>query len=257
MYKLVVFTSLTGHYNILPQYPAKSSECDYICFSNDYQPGTKIGIWEIRSIPIKEKDNIRLSRYAKLLPHKVLPEYEWSIWLDANIEITESSFYDLIKSCIEKKQIWSGVQHPVFDCIYDDAKEGLRVGRSHYSEIKKQIEFLRQNNYPRHAGLFENNIILRNHNNPIIKDIDELWWKLYNTYSRRDQMSLFFIFKKYSFTPSLLFPKGSNARNSSMVTYVGHPRSYSSLKHLYKGFSRFFLKIKNRAILKFSNLFEF
>lgn len=248
----VIYTCLTNNYDELLQYPALSSEYDYICFSNDYEPGTKVGHWEIWPIPFDCVSKARLSRYVKLLPHKVLKKYDWSVWLDANIAIKDQSVYEAFDKCIQDKISWAGVRHPKFNCIYDDAKECLRIGRARYSEIKEHIMFLRKNQYPRKFGLFENNVILRSHNKDIIITIDEQWWDLYSKYSPRDQHSLFYIFWKNNFYPSMIFPETVNARNSPSIKCVGH-----TPLNLKDNFKLRFREVKYRIMLRFIKLFDF
>lgn len=252
MNQKVIYTSLTNNYDSLKQFAATSPEYDYICFSNDFPPGEKIGIWEIRPIPYSGDNGVRLSRFVKLLPHIALKEYEWSLWLDANIIITDPKFYSFVDKAIDNQWLWTGVPHHKFDCIYDDAREVLRIGRGRYSEIKKQILFLRDNGYPRHAGLFENNIILRRHNDDLIKKIDEEWWNLFNHFSKRDQLSLFFIFHKNQFIPSTLLPDRQCARNSPYIECVNHPKP-----ELTNYISMLFRKVRYRIMLKYIKLFNF
>lgn len=222
MKKAVIYTSLTGGYDNLPQYDILDSFFDYICFTNDYPDGEKVGQWEVRSIPIEINDKTRLSRYVKLMPHKVFPDYEYSIWFDANLEITDKKIYEIIKTHISAQKKWCGIKHPTLDCIYQDAKECLKLAKVTYREIVSQVKFLRDEKFPEHFGLFENNVIIRNHNDNSVRNIDEQWWNLYMRFSRRDQMSLFYIFWKNSFEPNLIFKQKENTHNCSGIRFVAH-----------------------------------
>ena len=220
----VIYTSLTGGYDELPQYRAIDSSFDYICFSNDYPPGSKIGHWLIKPIPFIHSSPIHLSRYAKLLPHNVIPEYEWSVWLDSNLVIEDDKFYFIVNKCIERGELWNGIYHPLTDCIYEDMKKCLVGAKIKYKEIKGLLNFLRKEDFPRHEGLFENNVILRKHNEPKIIEIDEAWWSFFVDFVRRDQLSLFYIFWKKKFCPGLLLPKDENTHNSSYFTFIPHKK---------------------------------
>lgn len=112
MNKIVIYTSLTGGYDNLPQYEVVDPNFDYICFTNDYPAESKVGQWEIRPIPVDLKDNQRLSRYSKLMPHTVLENYEWSVWLDANLVIVNQKFYTNIFDKIKEGGLWYGIKHP-------------------------------------------------------------------------------------------------------------------------------------------------
>lgn len=220
--KYVIYTSLTAGYDALPQYEVLHPDFDYICFSNDFPAYEKIGHWTIKPIPIKSNSKIMLTRFPKLCPHNVLKEYQYSIWLDSNLIINSFRLYEVILNKIREGGIWYGIKHPVFDCIYDDATKCLLTAKAKYKEIKPQIEFLKSEQFPHHFGLFENNMIIRCHNNPIAIKIDELWWWVFNKYSHRDQLGLFYIFWKHNFAPQLIFNDGENTHNSELIKFKPH-----------------------------------
>lgn len=76
----MIYTSLTGGVDNLPVYDVLDSRFDYVCFSDDYPAGSRVGQWEIRPIPVwRRKNNVLRSRFAKLQPHRLLGDYEWSV----------------------------------------------------------------------------------------------------------------------------------------------------------------------------------
>lgn len=225
MKKTVIFTSLTGGYDNLPQYVVMDPDFDYICFTNDFQDGSKHGIWEIRKIPYETKDKTRLSRYVKLNPHKVLPEYEFSLWIDSNILIINSGIFTRIKSLVEDDTLMASIIHPKHVSLYQDAKQCIVDGRDFAWIIDKQIKHLKANNYPYGIGLYENNVIFRKHNDNLIIKISNMWWNEFVSYSKRDQLSLCYVLWKLNFTPSLLLPSTNNTYNSVFFCRVNHKRS--------------------------------
>ena len=97
MNKKVIYTCLVGNYDVLRQPLAIDESYDYVCFSNDIKED-RVGVWQIRPIPFVHEDKARLSRYVKILPHRALEDYEWSLWMDANIQITDKEFYAILDS---------------------------------------------------------------------------------------------------------------------------------------------------------------
>ena len=89
MNKKVVYTSLVGSYDSLANPVYIMDGWDYICFSNDVIE-VKGLIWEIRKIPFKSNNNVRLSRFAKLNPDIVLSEYDVSLYMDANLVMIDN-----------------------------------------------------------------------------------------------------------------------------------------------------------------------
>ena len=99
---LVIYTVITGGYDTIRQPLILDDRYTYICFSNDF-PEEQIGIWEIRKIPLIVNNNQRLSRYPKIKPHELLEEFDYSIYMDANLVIAKAGFYKHIERLIEQK----------------------------------------------------------------------------------------------------------------------------------------------------------
>ncbi len=177
MNKKVIYTCLVGNYDMLRQPLVTAEGYDYICFSNDIKE-ERVGVWQIRPIPFKHKDKARLSRYVKILPHRVLANYEWSLWMDANIQITGKEFYSILDNKISEGGKIYQVNHciPPCDCTYEEIKRAYLCGRSELLKTFLQYRHLQKEGFPAHWGLFENNLILRKHNDPLVRKISEEWW---------------------------------------------------------------------------------
>lgn len=223
MNRKVIYTCLVGNYDKLLDPLVIDESYDYICFSNDI-PVDHIGVWEIKHIPIKLEDKIRLSRYVKLMPHEVLQNYDYSIWMDANIQITGSEFYEIIERKISSNNLVCQVEHcfPPCDCVYEEMKYAYSLGRSGLTETKIQYKHLKDSGFPTHWGLYENNILLRKHNDGLVRTISEEWWQEFNRYTRRDQFSLVYVYWKNQYRPELLFQRGSNSRNVPFLKWYNH-----------------------------------
>ena len=92
MNRKVIFTCLTGGYDRLEQPAAVAPDWDYVCFTDtDGQDG----VWRLRKIPVDSPDPVVRSRFPKILPDRVLPEYDYSVYMDANLCITGEEFYGL------------------------------------------------------------------------------------------------------------------------------------------------------------------
>lgn len=221
----VIYTAIVGGYDFLPQPKIVSDNCDYICFTNDSNK-SKIGVWEIRKIPFICRDNIRLSRFVKLNPHRVFKNYKYSLWIDSNIQILDDYIYNQIEIAKKSGVLWGAIKHPDKNCIYVDARSCACGGNEGFFAIYNQCKFLRSEGYPDGNGLFENNIIFRDHNSKIIVKIDEQWWSIYLKYSKRDQLCLCYVFWKFSFVPTLLFPENVNTWNKEHFNRVTHIYSF-------------------------------
>ena len=221
--KKVIYTILVGGYDKLLQPLVIDEGFDYICFSNDFSEKA-VGIWNIRRIPFNDADNTRVSRYAKLLPHRVLQEYDYSLYIDANIQITGSEFYSFVNQRIMEGVLVAQVPNIFRDCIYKDIEIAYRRRKVDLKGAKRQYEHLKQEGFPMHYGLFENNVILRKHNDPKVMEISESWWKEYCDYTHRDQFSLMYVYWKKNFMPEYLFGESLNARNVGFLRLTAHPK---------------------------------
>ena len=77
--KLVIYTVIIDGYDTLKEPEFLDENCDYVCFTNDKKLTSEI--WQIRLIEETHLDNTRLQRMYKILPHRFLSEYEYSIYI--------------------------------------------------------------------------------------------------------------------------------------------------------------------------------
>jgi len=186
----------------------------------------------------------RLSRYVKLNPHIVLPNYIYSLWIDANIEIVDNTIYERVEVLIEKKSLIAHVEHPFHNCIYRDIEMCILDAKDKLKLLLSQYNFLIKEGYPADFGLYENNLIFRKHNDPIVIFISNEWWKLFMRFAKRDQLNLNYIYWKIKFKPDLILPSGINVRNCPGFKYYPH-RKYSFIKRIFLKYKT----IRNRLFM--------
>lgn len=218
----VIYTSITGNYDSLSQPLAVDASFEYVCFSNDIKED-RVGVWQVRPIPYSNNDGTRLSRYVKLQPHKVLHDYDVSVWIDANIRILDDGFYRAVNGKIESGVLMAQVPHPQRDCVYEEITKCYKDVRIGLCDALRQKRHLKETGFPRHFGMMENNLILRRHNDPVVVRVSDEWWREYLDYSVRDQLSLMPVCWKLGFRPELLLGEGNNARNVPYLEVTRHP----------------------------------
>ena len=193
MKKFVVYTALTGGYDHLIQLSCVSPEFDYICFTDAVLSEKYCGMWKMRRIPQVTFDKQRLSRFPKMHPHLLLRDYEYSVYIDASIDIINSELYHIIIDKIGAGVILSGVRHPHRDCVYEEFFAVYRTRKdTDLNHLKKGYKYLQKYDMPKHMGLFEAGLILRKHNDERIVFQNEMWWLMVNVFSKRDQLSYTF-----------------------------------------------------------------
>lgn len=198
----VIYTCITGKYNNLFVHTYINKDYDYICFTDDpiLIKQRVYGNWIIKEIDSTiDYDNIRINRYYKMHPHLILSEYEYSLYIDANIDIKTTYIFDCIENCIKNNIYLSIPKHYERNCIYDEAIAVINAKIDSEDIVNKQMKLYREIGFPANYGLAENNCIFRFHNNDTVISIMNDWWNIFINYSKRDQLSLFFVIWKYKY----------------------------------------------------------
>lgn len=218
--RIVIYTALTGGYDNLIQPHVTNDSFDFVCFSDNIKK-SRVGVWRIKPIPINLENKQLLSRYPKMHPHELLDEYDYSLYIDANIEILDDVIYKRVLSLISNKINLAGMWHHEVDCAYE---EGLRVLTSGKEKDWKNdlalMRYLKREGFPYHFGMYEANCIFRNHHNRTVIAQCELWWNCFIKYAHRDQLSFSYTLWKYQIPFHYILPKGENTRNSNHI-YAG------------------------------------
>ncbi len=225
MNNILIYTAITGGYDSLQQPFLPAEDFDFVCFvSHGMKRSDYEGVWRIVEIPYSWVDMTLLARSQKLNPHTVLPDgYDFSLWIDGNIRITDASIYDICRDLAARDVRFAGIRHPFRDCVYEEMEAVLRDRRESLGNIMRLAAFLCRERFPRHAGLMESNLIFRKHNDPVIVAFDRWWWECIVKFSVRDQLTQSFaIADTEGMSIQYLLPEGMTARNFPGLEYAGH-----------------------------------
>jgi len=198
--KFCVYTAITGDFEILNEQPAKkNSNIPFICFTDN--SNTESSSWDIRTEPTLFKmDASRSQRYFKLLPHRVLPEFTHSLYIDNNI-ILKRSPEDIFEKYLAKDNFCL-YQHGVRETVLDEFLEVSKLGLDEPSRVFEQL-----NHYLFHDAEVVSQkpywcgLLLRHHEMPEIQKAMETWFYQVLRYSRRDQLSFNFAITKSQVKP--------------------------------------------------------
>ena len=191
----VVYTCITGDYDtvINPKYITEGF--DYICFTDNEELTSSV--WDIRPLPSETEglSQIKKQRYVKTNPHKLLHDYDLSIWVDGNVEI-KSNLNEFIDEYINDDCSIYVPQHPNRDCIYDEAVAVIGLKKDTEENVNPQIERYENEGFPRNYGLLQSNILLRKHNSEDCIKLMEEWFNEIKNGSHRDQLSFNYVLWK-------------------------------------------------------------
>ena len=221
--KIIVYTCNFGNYESVKEPIFYDSNAEYILFTDNENITCKY--WKI--IVIKEvlKDPRRLSRLPKILPHKYLPEHDYSVYIDSSMEIKAKNIHDLVSKCLRGSDL-ALYRHSERNCVY---KEIDFCKKSKYRNVDAYIcdntvDSYKKLNYPANNGLFENGFIVRANNNKT-KLLNEQWWKEYLNSSERDQFTFMLALYKQNMMPNTI-KVGKQMRKNPFVNWKAH--SYQS-----------------------------
>ena len=185
--KIVVYTCITGGYDNLIK-PVKTDGVDYICFTDN--PGIDPKGWELRPLPegLEDLNNVRKQRMIKVLPHKYLPDYDISIWVDGSVEVKDN-VKEFLSSFIYDGHSIFIPEHPVRNCIYKEAQAVKSIKKDTTDAPDRQMKKYKEEKYPEKNGLVQSNIMVRWHNNEDCIKVMEVWAEEIRNFSHRDQLS--------------------------------------------------------------------
>ena len=81
-----IYTCITADYDELHEPARVTPGADYVCFS-DRQLESRI--WQVRPLAHVAQTPSRSARYHKLMSHRVLPDYDVTLWLDGSYRIDQ------------------------------------------------------------------------------------------------------------------------------------------------------------------------
>ena len=102
--KLAVYTAIFGDYDHLVRLTSVDNQVDYICFTDQPFPENYNG-WQIRNLDTNPLltgfDSTRKARMVKWLPHHFLADHDYTVFIDANMDIISSNFYKQLEHFVQ------------------------------------------------------------------------------------------------------------------------------------------------------------
>ncbi len=189
----VVYTSIFGGYDEIIKQNLPGG-WDWKCFSEE----NSLSLYT---------DNNRNAKRFKVLPHRYLQNYEYSIFIDGNMTIRGD-----VNKLVDKYLSNSNVAFFSHDnnfldsrnCAYKEAETIFQLGEKNmqitpergilnYKDnpniIKQQMERYSMVGFPQDNGLITGMVILRRHNEKDCIETMEDWWTEIKYNSKRDQLS--------------------------------------------------------------------
>ena len=235
--KVVVYTAVVDNYDALKIPLELNPDWDYVCFT-DRAEFEGIHPWLIRPIPYIDADPTRCARFTKLRADLCLPEYEQSIWIDANILIRNTFLNQAFEMFSSSPHLLAGIPHPQRSCTYDEFSACKELNKDVPEILDEQNNFYRDNHFKPQQGMIETNLLFRKHHHPKVVEFQKIWWKLLNKFSRRDQLSIMPALESASLDWMEIMPKGMFIANhpSFYIFFHGAKWSPDAIQYKVPGF---------------------
>jgi len=187
MNKIVVYSAITGNRDFLRDEQVTDG-ADFICFTDN--ASLRSNVWEIRKACNLFNDSNRNAKMHKVLAHKYLRNYKYSLWIDGNLNLKVP-----VKSLIEKYLVSADLalyKHHEFTCMYNEVGHCISRKLDNVDNMEDQVNYYKNLGYPSNHGLFECSIILRHHTFET-EELNNYWWTEICRYSKRDQSSFNYV----------------------------------------------------------------
>src|SRR5258708_6266777 len=154
----------------------------------------------VRVEPNFPMDPVRSQRLQKLLPHRYLPEFDTSLYIDNSVLLTQppEAILDRYLRSSPIALPWHSYRETILDefleverLMYDDPAR-LVEQLNHYAQIDPDVLLER----PYWTG-----VVMRHHKDGRVQRMLESWASDVQRYSRRDQLSVNLAFKRSGLRP--------------------------------------------------------
>jgi len=220
--RLVVYSALFGDYDdLFVPAPQQAESCDFVLFTDKPEIPAP---WRRGAVCYAAADRFKQNRFYKLLPHRLFPDYEWSLYLDGNIDFR----IDPIEFLDRQRRVGSDFyvfRHPRRTNILEELAACIEMKKDDAELMVRQVAEYYERGFRHSFALTENNVILRRHNDPAIVALGEAWWEEVRSKSRRDQLSLAYAVEKTAYRGIALFDEGrATARHYPGLNLRPHRR---------------------------------
>jgi hypothetical protein len=162
--RVIVYTTILGQSDSLKPSPTGADRC--VCITD--QPYQDANGWELHVQPASG-DPRRTAWHLRCVPHKLFPDYDRVVWIDASFTLT--NLPKLLKDA-GTSEIAALRHHARFSC-YQEAFEIAKIGQATKDDVTRQMTAYRKAGFvPNHLSI--SCIIVRSHSAKV-QAFNETW----------------------------------------------------------------------------------
>ena len=219
--RVAVYTAVFGKYDRLQEPRFCPDNVDYFVYTDGglaSESKWKKKSWE-EVMDVSAVTGTEKNRFLKMFPHLLFPEYEYSVYIDGNIEIRS----DFTALALKTEEFPIAMHlHKDRDCVYEEIDTCIEKRKDTLQALSRQKVILKNMGIPTHWGLLEAPVIARRHHDPVCKKIMEKWWECFMQGCRRDQIALIRCLWELEIDPAKLGGLGKNVMENSKFDIKSH-----------------------------------
>lgn len=192
--KVAVITANVGRFDNALSHPRQIRKCQFVFYNETNLPDEVSGM-----------SNRMKSKYPKMQAHKLLPDFDVYIWLDARVLIRSPRFAENYLRMLTECDLVA-TTHPDRKCLTEEYQFMIRkieggdaYLRQRYlvEDLKQQLQYIRLCDFPVYEfPLFSAGISAR-WNIPKVNDMMDEWWELSRIAGEYDQGFYSFLIWKH------------------------------------------------------------
>jgi Protein of unknown function (DUF616) len=258
--RTVLYTCTNLAYDQIFTPVAPTPGVDFVLFA-DRRPCFVRG-WQWRPLPPETAGMtpVMVNRFAKFFPHRIFPEADCSIYVDANT-LMLSDLRPLIEEFRASGADIGLFPHKQRFNIFEEFEFARKVGKIPAADADRgraQLAFYRAEGLPDGHLFTENAIIFRRHGSPALAPAMDLWWEQMERYTKRDQLSLPYVLHKTGLEVKL-WDWNYKWENPYFKRYLHRRGALSDLNVLLKNkryYNRFYDVVCGAALFAYHGLFK-
>ena len=185
MGRIVVYTAVISDYDRLYEPFFRTDGVDMVCFTD--QKGLTSSAWNVVQMKRTLDDPTREARRLKILPHRLFPDADATVWVDANLELLKVPGRWDVEAMLGRFPL-AVYAHDKRKCLYDEAMVCKAQRRDDARVMSYQMARYAKEGMPRGFGLASTGFLARK-NKPEATVFCEAWWYELANGSKRDQLS--------------------------------------------------------------------
>lgn len=201
MERLGIYTAIFGGYDTLKDQPVIPF-ADYHCFTDD--PTIESDLWTVHRVQARYDHPRMAAKYFKLLPHKVMPDYPKTLWIDAGITLRRARrFARMALRTLDDHGI-ALFAHPDRPDVFAEAEFSRVMLKYRDLPVVEQVAHYRARGLPDGVGLYAGGILVRDSRQRRIRRLGRAWLRENEKWTYQDQLSLPYVLWRLRIEPAII-----------------------------------------------------